>query len=107
MMDLEDIPYDGHRPTPKLFYGQGRRDLLGAMREELIAGESVVILGGRVMGKTTFLRVLQKAIEAASPPGSGRSPSHAVYVSLGSGRFNGPGDVFRAIQDAIVDAYPD
>ena len=55
-------PFDWLRPTPNLFYGRNRLQMVEEVVAGLKRGESFAIVGGRRLGKTTFLQRLQREI---------------------------------------------
>jgi predicted transcriptional regulator len=55
-------PYDWLRPTPDLFYGRNRLEMIEEVIAGLKRGESFAIVGGRRLGKTTLLQRLHKEI---------------------------------------------
>jgi predicted transcriptional regulator len=55
-------PYDWLKPTPDLFYGHNRLEMIEEVVAGLKRGESFSIVGGRRLGKTTFLLRLYKQI---------------------------------------------
>jgi predicted transcriptional regulator len=55
-------PYDWLRPTPDLFYGRNRLEMIEEVIAGLKRGESFAIVGGRRLGKTTLLQRLYKEI---------------------------------------------
>lgn len=59
-------PYDWQRHTPRV---EVPRPELGQVADRLRDGESFVVLGGRGMGKSVFLRQLQTALESAPDTG--------------------------------------
>ena len=63
---MKTNPYDWMRPSPDLFYGTERFELIAEIISGLKRGESFAVIGGRRIGKTTFLRRLEKEITKAN-----------------------------------------
>ncbi|GBC94015.1 hypothetical protein HRbin15_02520 [bacterium HR15] len=59
-------PYHWMRPNPDLFYGTERFELITEIISGLKRGESFAVIGGRRIGKTTFLRKLEEEITKAN-----------------------------------------
>ncbi|BCW94623.1 MAG: ATP-binding protein [Fimbriimonadales bacterium] len=56
-------PFDWLRINPSLFYGKHRLNLIHEVSKGLLRGESYALVGGRRMGKTTFLRRLNEELQ--------------------------------------------
>ncbi len=59
-------PFNWLKPNPNLFYGSNRLKMIDEIIDGLVRGESFAIVGGRRLGKTTFLQRLQKEIATQS-----------------------------------------
>mgnify|MGYP000582329100 FL=1 len=59
-------PYHWLMPNPDIFYGKDRLKMIDEVIAGIGHGESFAIVGGRRMGKTTFLRRLEREIAATT-----------------------------------------
>lgn len=64
---MMDNPYHWLKINPHLFYGIDRIKMIADIRDRLVKGESFAVVGGRRLGKTTFLRRLEQEIKQHSP----------------------------------------
>lgn len=81
-MKLEKNPYIWYRVNPDLFVG--RDVVLESTRRNLLAGRSIALIGGRKIGKTTFLRKLISVLDAQLVSGDSVLPAYVDSLAVPS-----------------------